>query len=82
MLRQGGYRFCRRTLNSEVLIIADGNADPEVLAADILAQSEHDKEAKGILVTTDEKLGAAVIDAVEAELSTLETEPIAKELME
>ena len=63
---------------SEVLIIADGNADPEVLAADILAQSEHDKEAKGILVTTDEKLGAAVIDAVEAQLSTLGTEPIAR----
>lgn len=63
---------------SEVLIIADDNADPEVLAADILAQSEHDKEAKGILVTTDEKLGAAVIDAVEAQLSTLETEPIAR----
>ena len=63
---------------SEVLIIADGNADPEVLAADILAQSEHDKEAKGLLVTTDEKLGAAVIDAVEAQLSTLETEPIAR----
>lgn len=63
---------------SEVLIIADGNVDPEVLAADILAQSEHDKEAKGILVTTDEKLGAAVIDAVEAQLSTLETEPIAR----
>ena len=63
---------------SEVLIIADGNADPEVLAADILAQSEHDKEAKGILVTTDERLGAAVIDAVEAQLSTLETEPIAR----
>ncbi len=63
---------------SEVLIIADGNADPEVLAADILAQSEHDKEAKGILVTTDEKLGAAVIDAVEVQLSTLETEPIAR----
>lgn len=63
---------------SEVLIIADGNADPEVLAADILAQSEHDKEAKGILVTTDEKLGAVVIDAVEVQLSTLETEPIAR----
>lgn len=63
---------------SEVLIIADGNADPEVLAADILAQSEHDKEAKGILVTTDEKLGAAVIDAVEVQLSTLETAPIAR----
>lgn len=63
---------------SEVLIIADGNADPDILAADILAQSEHDKEAKGILVTTDEGLGAAVIDAVEKQLSTLETEPIAR----
>ena len=42
---------------SEVLVIADGGADPDIIAADLLAQSEHDKEAKGILGTTDEKLG-------------------------
>ncbi len=63
---------------SEVLIIADEYADPEVLAADILAQSEHDKEAKGILVTTSEALGKAVTKAVEAELSTLDTARIAE----
>ena len=40
---------------SEVRVIADGGADPDIIAADLLAQSEHDKEAKGILVTTDEK---------------------------
>lgn len=37
---------------SEVLIIADQSADPEILAADLLAQAEHDLLAKGILVTT------------------------------
>ncbi|MGI6766174.1 MAG: histidinol dehydrogenase [Lentihominibacter sp.] len=62
---------------SEVLIIADGSADPEILAADILAQSEHDREAKGILVTTDEKLAAEVIAAVEKQLESLETREIA-----
>ena len=41
---------------SEVLVIADAQADPEVIAADLLAQSEHDREAKGLLITTDEKL--------------------------
>ena len=62
---------------SEVLVIADGGADPEIIAADLLAQSEHDREAKGILVTTDEALGRAVIAAVEAQLPTLDTEEIA-----
>ena len=63
---------------SEVLVIADEKADPEIIAADLLAQSEHDKEAKGIVVTTDEKLGKAVMDAVEKQLPTLDTEPIAR----
>lgn len=58
---------------SEVLIISDGTGRPEVSAADILAQSEHDYEAKGILVTTDEDFGRRVIEAVEEQLKTLET---------
>lgn len=62
---------------SEVLVIADGGADPEIIAADLLAQSEHDKEAKGILVTTDEALGMAVMKAVEEQLPTLDTKDIA-----
>lgn len=63
---------------SEVLVIADGQADPEVIAADLLAQSEHDREAKGLLITTDEKLGQAVIKAVEQQLTELDTEEIAR----
>jgi len=61
---------------SEVLVIADGQADPEVIAADLLAQSEHDREAKGLVVTTDEVLGRAIEKAVEAQLQTLDTKEI------
>ncbi len=63
---------------SEVLAIADGCADPRILAADMLAQSEHDRLAKGILVTTSRPLGQAVLQAVQEQLSTLETAEIAR----
>lgn len=62
---------------SEVLALADDSADPRVLAADMLAQAEHDRLAKGILVTTSRALGLAVMDAVQEQLSTLETAEIA-----
>ena len=64
---------------SEVLIIADGSARPDWIAADILAQSEHDFLAKGILVTTSEKLGSAVIEEVEKQLKSLSTADIARQ---
>ncbi len=63
---------------SEVLVIADGQADAEIIAADLLAQSEHDREAKGLLVTTDERLGREVEAAVMRQLLTLDTEEIAR----
>jgi histidinol dehydrogenase len=49
---------------SEVLVIADSNNDPAWLAADLLAQAEHDAAAQSILITDD----AALADAVEAEV--------------
>lgn len=67
---------------SEVLVIADDTADPEILAADLLAQSEHDLLAKGILVTTSRKLAEQTIGAVEAQLATLETAGIARKSWE
>lgn len=67
---------------SEVLVIADSEADPEIIAADLLAQSEHDKEAKGILVTTDESLGEAVKEAVKVQLKELSTREIASKSWE
>ncbi len=63
---------------SEVLIIGDRNAKPEYIAADLLAQCEHDKKAKGILITDDEKLGQDVIREVERQLEDLPTKEIAK----
>lgn len=67
---------------SEVLIIADGTADSKTLAADLLAQAEHDPNAKGILVATDEALAHAVIKDVETALSTLPTAEIARKSWE
>lgn len=63
---------------SEVLVIADGQADPEVIAADLLAQSEHDRVAKGLVVTTSETLASDICDAVEAQLQQLDTAEIAR----
>ncbi len=63
---------------SEVLIISDGLANPEIIAADIIAQSEHDLNAKGILVTTSEKIAHETIEAVSEQIKKLENSEIAK----
>mgnify|MGYP002524595491 CR=1 FL=1 len=63
---------------SEVLVIADECAKPDVIAADLLAQCEHDPNAKGILLTTSEALAEQTMKAVEEELKTLETASIAR----
>jgi histidinol dehydrogenase len=56
---------------SEVLILADRDANPEWIAADLLAQAEHDTAAQAILITDDTALADAVERAVEAQLKTL-----------
>jgi histidinol dehydrogenase len=53
---------------SEVLVIADHSANPEHVAADLLAQAEHDPLAAAILLTTSEALAKAVPEALEAQL--------------
>lgn len=45
---------------SEVLVIADGSADPKYVAADLLSQAEHDKLASAVLLTTSDELARAV----------------------
>jgi histidinol dehydrogenase len=62
---------------SEVLIIADDTGNPDWIAADLLAQAEHDTSAQAILMTDDEKLAAAVERAVEIQLARLPREKIA-----
>ncbi len=67
---------------SEVLIIADETADPAWIAADLIAQAEHDVEARPILVTTVASLPAAVSRALEAQLETLPRRDIARASLE
>ncbi len=63
---------------TEILIIAaEGN--PRHLAADMLAQAEHDVDASAILLTTSKTLAAAVAKEVERQLAVLPTAPVARE---
>jgi histidinol dehydrogenase len=63
---------------SEVLIMADGSANPDWIAADLLAQAEHDTAAQSILVTDSPALADAVERALEAQLETLPRAEIAR----
>jgi len=56
---------------SEVLVIADRDNDPDWIAADLLAQAEHDAGAQSILMTDDADFAKAVEQAVERQLKTL-----------
>ncbi len=56
---------------SEVVVIADSDNDPAWIAADLLAQAEHDAAAQSILITDDADFADAVIAAVESQLVTL-----------
>src|SRR5450755_3589376 len=62
---------------SEVLVLADSGANPDWIAADLLAQAEHDTAAQSILVTPDLKLAEAVGRAVERQLQSLPRTEIA-----
>lgn len=63
---------------SEVLVIADDTAQADLIAMDLLAQSEHDLFAQGIVITTSKTLGQEVIRQVELFLESLPTADIAR----
>jgi histidinol dehydrogenase len=62
---------------SEVLVVADGDNDPDWIAADLLAQAEHDSAAQSILVTDSSDLATRVDVAVERQLGKLPRAAIA-----
>ena len=62
-----------------MLVIADKNNNPEWIAADLLAQAEHDTAAQSILMTDDAGFARAVEAAVERQLKTLSRGNIAGE---
>ena len=64
---------------SEVLIIADEQADPELIAADMLAQAEHDVLALAVVLTTSEELAFKIPGALEKQLKELSRSEIARQ---
>ena len=64
---------------TEVFIIADSSADPRWVAADLLAQAEHDIVAQPVMATNDEKLALAVQKEIEIQLETLATKATARQ---
>lgn len=67
---------------SEIMIVADGGADPELVAADLVAQAEHDENASVVAVTDDEALAEAVAEAVEAHANGREREAVIRGALE
>lgn len=63
---------------SEILVVADDGADPEVVAADLLSQAEHDEDAYALLVTLSLEKARAVAEAVERRLLDLPRREIAE----
>ncbi len=66
---------------SEIVIISDGMAKPEVIAADLLSQAEHDPMASAILLTPDRKFAGRVVAEAEMQAKELES-PVAAEALE
>ncbi|SEQ45567.1 histidinol dehydrogenase [Thalassovita taeanensis] len=62
---------------SEILVIADGDNDPDWIALDLLSQAEHDESAQSILITDSPAMAKAVVASVEKYLETLERRAIA-----
>jgi histidinol dehydrogenase len=67
---------------TETVVLADDSAAPDLCAADLLAQAEHDVLARPVLITTSEALAHAVAAAVEGQLATLERAGIARAAIE
>ena len=63
---------------SEILVIADGDSDAAVVAADLLSQAEHDKMASAVLVTESEALAKAVSEELERQIPLLPRAEIAR----
>jgi sulfopropanediol 3-dehydrogenase len=63
---------------AEILIVADESADPQIVAADLLAQAEHGPDARVVLVTTSSELAARIPDEVERQLAELPMSGVAR----
>ena len=67
---------------SEILVVADSLSNPRFVAADLLSQAEHDKNASAVLVTDSQKLAEEVAKEIEKQLKELPREEIARASIE
>jgi sulfopropanediol 3-dehydrogenase len=63
---------------TEVLIVADDQADPFVVAVDLLSQAEHGPDSPAVLITTSESVGARVLEHIDALLPEMPTKDFAE----
>lgn len=66
---------------SELVLVADESANPKTVAADLLAQAEHDPDARPFLVTISKPFAKRVVDAIDAALEELPTADIARQAL-
>lgn len=76
--RPGGPAVDMPAGPSELMVIADSSADPDIAAADLLSQAEHDADAQVLLVSNSRGAIAAILEAVEDQLQTLPRADIAR----
>ncbi|WP_435177645.1 histidinol dehydrogenase [Halorussus sp. AFM4] len=67
---------------SELLVVADETADPRLVAADLLAQAEHDADASVVAVTDDEATAEGIADELDRQLPERERADVAREALE
>lgn len=67
---------------SEVLVIADSQANPAFIAADLLSQAEHGPDSQVILLTPDEKMAKAVAEQVDQQIKQLSRQEIAEKALQ
>ena len=67
---------------TEILIVAGSDGDPRAIAADMLAQAEHDTDASAVLLTPSKRLALAVVGEVEKQLKTLPTAAVARKAID
>ena len=67
---------------SEILVVCDGDSNPDWIAMDLFSQAEHDEDAQAILVTTDEKFLNDVVASINKQLDTMERAEIIRKSLE
>ncbi|OIB56565.1 histidinol dehydrogenase [Natrialba sp. SSL1] len=67
---------------SEVVVVADDTADPELVASELVAQAEHDPNASVVAVTDDEETATAIAAAADSQASERAREDVIREVLE